>query len=71
MLKRQHKSDSLPMPRAKSLFFRKRTAIATLDIDGDQLVVVTASGTGPSARISRVASGPITWHAEKKGGSRC
>ncbi|HEX7862873.1 MAG TPA: pilus assembly protein PilM [Verrucomicrobiae bacterium] len=46
--------------------FRKRKAIAAIDLDGDTLRVVHASGQGSSARVTRIESAPLEIPAEKK-----
>jgi Tfp pilus assembly PilM family ATPase len=46
--------------------FRKRKAITALDLDGDTLRVVHASGQGTNARITRIESASLEIPAEKK-----
>jgi Tfp pilus assembly PilM family ATPase len=46
--------------------FRKRKAIAAIDLDGDTLRVVQASGQGSSARVNRIESAKLEIPADKK-----
>lgn len=46
--------------------FRKRKAIAALDVDGDTLRVVHATGQGASARVNRVETASLEIPADKK-----
>ena len=64
MFKRKVNSDAgLPL---NVVAFRKRKAIAALDLDGDTLRVVHASGQGPSARVTRIESAALEIPADKK-----
>ena len=46
--------------------FRKRKAIAAMDLDGDTLRVVHASGQGSNARVNRIESAKLELSPEKK-----
>lgn len=46
--------------------FRKRKAITAIDLDGDTLRVVHATGQGSNARVARLESAPIEVPADKK-----
>ena len=46
--------------------FRKRKAIAAIDLDGDTLRVVHAGGQGTGARVNRIESAKLELPAEKK-----
>ncbi len=53
-------------PKSNVVAFRKRKTIVALDIDGDLLRVVQASGQGQLARITRIASAKLDWAPDKK-----
>ena len=64
MFKRKVNPDqALP---ANVVAFRKRKAIAALDLDGDTLWVVHASGQGAAARVTRIESAKLDLAVEKK-----
>jgi len=68
LFKRNHKDGTEPaLLKPKTLPFRKRSSITALDIDGDILRIVVASGAGKAPRVSRVASARISWDSAKKG----
>ena len=64
MFKRKvNPEQTLPM---NVVAFRKRKAIAAMDLDGDTLRVVHASGQGSNARVNRIESAKLELSAEKK-----
>lgn len=64
MFKRKVNSDPSRPPNVVA--FRKRKSIAALDLDGDTLRVVHASGQGANARVTRIESAPLEIPADKK-----
>src|SRR5688500_10300340 len=62
-LSRKTSEDGLP--RAKILPFRKRRNIIALDLEDDILRVAQASGSGSSARVTRLASAKMDIAAAK------
>ena len=64
MFKRKSNPDhALP---TNVVAFRKRKAIAAIDLDGDTLRVVHASGQGAGARVNRIESAKLEIPADKK-----
>lgn len=65
MFKRKSNLDHQALP-TNVVAFRKRKAIAAIDLDGDTLRVVQASGQGASARVNRIESAKLEIPADKK-----
>ena len=64
MFKRKSNPDQTLLTNVVA--FRKRKAIAAIDLDGDTLRVVHASGQGASARVNRIESAKLEIPADKK-----
>ncbi|MGN6384669.1 MAG: type IV pilus biogenesis protein PilM [Verrucomicrobiota bacterium] len=64
---KSNNSPELMLLKSRPASTRNRKAITAIDIDGSILRVVTASLSGKTPKITRIASTPIEWPTEKKG----
>jgi hypothetical protein len=63
-LSRKPSEDGLPT--ARILPFRNRKSVVALDIEGDTLRFAQASGSGSSARVTRLGSAKIEITPDKR-----